>query len=82
TGGAYIEKGDNVLFIRTEGLVASLADIENIVIKRVNGDIPVLVKDIATVNFGEAIRYGATVYNNEGEVAGAVVMMLKGENSN
>lgn len=82
TGGAYIEKGDNVLFIRTEGLVASIADIENIVIKRVNGDIPVLVKDIATVNFGEAIRYGATVYNNEGEVAGAVVMMLKGENSN
>lgn len=82
TGGAYIEKGDNVLFIRTEGLVASITDIENIVVKRVNTDIPLLVKDIATVNFGEAIRYGATVYNDEGEVAGAVVMMLKGENSN
>ncbi|MEN9598664.1 MAG: hypothetical protein RL596_975 [Bacteroidota bacterium] len=82
TGGAYIEKGDNVLFIRTEGLVSSIDDIENIVIKRVNADIPILVRDIATVNFGEAIRYGATVYNDEGEVAGAVVMMLKGENSN
>lgn len=82
TGGAYIEKGPNVLFIRSEGLVKSLDDIGHIVVKRVNNSIPVLVKDVAEVKFGHAIRYGATVLNNEGEVAGAVVMMLKGENSN
>jgi len=33
TGGAYIEKGDNALFIRSEGLVSSLEDIRNIVVK-------------------------------------------------
>ncbi len=80
-GGSYIEKGPNVLFIRTEGLVKQLADIENIVVKRVNGSIPVLVKNIAVVQFGTAVRYGATVYGAEGEVPGAVVMMLKGGNS-
>ncbi len=81
TGGAYIEKGPNVLFIRSEGLVKSLDDISNIVVKQSAGGIPVLVRDIAEAKFGSAVRYGATVYNDEGEVAGAIVMMLKGDNS-
>ncbi len=80
-GGAYIEKGPNVLFIRTSGLAKSIEDINSIVIKQVNGSIPVLINDVAEVKIGNAVRFGATVYNNEGEVAGAVVMMLKGENS-
>src|ERR1700676_4797225 len=81
TGGAYIERGPNVLFIRSEGLTKNIADINNIVVKQVNGSIPVLIKDVATVQLGHAVRYGATVFNDQGEVAGAVVMMLKGENS-
>lgn len=81
TGGAYIEKGPTVLFIRTEGLAKTIEDIEQIVVKRGNG-IPVLIRDVAEVKFGAATRYGALAYNTEGEVAGAVVMMLKGENSN
>ncbi|SJZ47556.1 CusA/CzcA family heavy metal efflux RND transporter [Sediminibacterium ginsengisoli] len=81
TGGAYIEKGPSVLFIRTEGLVGNLADIEHIVVSKSKSGIPVLVRDVATVKAGSAIRYGATAYNDKGEVAGAVVMMLKGENS-
>ncbi|HMH31958.1 MAG TPA: CusA/CzcA family heavy metal efflux RND transporter [Puia sp.] len=82
TGGTYIEKGPTVLFIRSDGLVKSLRDIGNIVVKQVNGSIPVLIKDVAEVRLGHAVRYGATVFNDEGEVAGAIVMMLKGENSN
>lgn len=81
TGGSYIEKGPTILFIRSEGLVGNLADIENIVVKTTAGNIPVLVRDVATVRFGAATRYGAMCYNADGEVAGAVVMMLKGENS-
>ncbi|HXB45284.1 MAG TPA: CusA/CzcA family heavy metal efflux RND transporter, partial [Puia sp.] len=37
--------------------------------------------DLAEIRLGNAVRYGATVFNDEGEVAGAIVMMLKGENS-
>ena len=80
-GGAYIEKGPNVLFIRTEGLVKNLEDMGNVVVKRVGGSMPVLVKNIGVVREGSAIRYGATVYGADGEVPGAVVMMLKGGNS-
>lgn len=82
TGGAYIEKGPTVLFIRSEGLIQSLDDIGNIVVKEAANSSPVFIRDIADVGFGHAVRYGAMTYNGGDEVAGAVVMMLKGENSN
>ncbi|MBL7807253.1 MAG: CusA/CzcA family heavy metal efflux RND transporter [Saprospiraceae bacterium] len=81
TGGAYIEKGPTVLYIRSEGLVGSPVDIENIVVKTTSQGMPVLVRDLAKVGEGAATRYGAVCFNDKGEVAGAVVMMLKGENS-
>ncbi|UMB60161.1 CusA/CzcA family heavy metal efflux RND transporter [Lutibacter sp. A80] len=81
TGGAYIEKNHQANFIRGEGLVRSLEDIKKITVKTVN-NIPVTINDIATVQFGAAIRYGALTQDGEGEVVGGLVMMLKGANSN
>ena len=81
TGGAYIEKRMNAYFIRTEGLVASLEDIRHIPVKTNANGIPILIKDVAEVQIGSAVRYGATTRNGEGEVVSAIVMMLKGENS-
>lgn len=81
TGGAYIEKGPNVLYIRSEGLVKNAEDIGEILVRELNDGTPVRIKNLAEVQLGTAIRYGAVNYNNQGEVAGGVVMMLKGENS-
>ncbi|HEY0668125.1 MAG TPA: CusA/CzcA family heavy metal efflux RND transporter [Sphingobacteriaceae bacterium] len=81
TGGAYIEKGPTVLYIRSQGLIGSIEDINNTVIKSSTGGVPLFIKDVADVKTGYATRYGAMCYNDEGEVAGAVVMMLKGANS-
>jgi heavy metal efflux system protein len=81
TGGAYIEKGPTVLYIRSEGLIKSKDDINNISIQKSDAPYPLFIRDIADVKIGYATRYGAMCYNNEGEVAGAVVLMLKGENS-
>lgn len=80
TGGAYIDKKPNAYFIRGVGLLSSLEEIKAIMVKKVNG-IPVLVRDVADVGFGNAIRYGSVSYNGEKEVVGGIVMMLKGENS-
>ncbi|MFV0199667.1 CusA/CzcA family heavy metal efflux RND transporter [Empedobacter falsenii] len=82
TGGAYIEKGPTSLFIRSEGLIGKIEDIENILVKRSQSGSPILLKDVADVKTGFATRYGAMTYNDTGEVSGAVVMMLKGANSN
>ena len=81
TGGAYIDRKPNAWFIRSEGLIGSLEDIGKIVVSNTSSGIPLLIRDIAEVGFGHANRFGAMTHNNNGEVVGAVTMMLKGENS-
>lgn len=80
-GGAYIDRRPNAYFIRSEGLISNLDDIGKIEVRRTANDVPILVRDVATVQLGNAVRYGAMTRNDEGEVVGAIVMMLKGENS-
>ncbi|MDB4293692.1 efflux RND transporter permease subunit, partial [Maribacter sp.] len=79
-GGGYIEKVNQAYFIRGEGLVENLEDIRNIVVTTKEG-IPVLIKDLATVGYGSAIRFGAITGNGEGEKVLGQVMMLKDANS-
>ncbi len=79
-GGGYIEKTNQAFFIRGEGLITSLTDIENIVVKNVDG-IPIFIKNIAKVGFGSATRFGAITGNGEGEKVLGQVMMLKDANS-
>jgi heavy metal efflux system protein len=81
TGGAYIDKKPYAYFIRSEGLVENLEDIEKIVIKNSPTGLPLLVRNVAIVRYGHAMRYGAMTYNDKGEVVGALVLMLKGANS-
>ena len=80
TGGAYIDKQPYVYFIRALGMVKNIPDIEKIVVKTNNG-IPILVRDVAKVQEGSALRYGAVTKDGKGEVVGGMVLMLKGENS-
>jgi cobalt-zinc-cadmium resistance protein CzcA len=80
SGGGYIEKVNQAYFIRGEGLVTSLDDINNIVVKNESG-IPVYIRDVAKVGFGSAIRFGAITGNGEGEKVLGQVMMLKDANS-
>lgn len=56
-------------------------DIRSIVVKILPDGTPVTISQVATVEEGYATRYGAMCYNDQGEVAGAIVMMLKGGNS-
>jgi cobalt-zinc-cadmium resistance protein CzcA len=80
TGSAYIDKKPNAYFIRGIGLVKTIDDIEKIVVKVNKSGFPILVRDIATVQYGSAIRYGAFVVDTT-EAVGGVVMMLKGANA-
>ncbi|MFT4754873.1 MAG: cobalt-zinc-cadmium resistance protein CzcA [Salibacteraceae bacterium] len=81
TGGAYIEKNHQANYIRGEGLARSLSDIESVVIKNTDG-IPLLIKDVATVQFGRAIKFGTLTKDGKGEAVGGMILMLKGANSN
>ncbi|MFH7011361.1 CusA/CzcA family heavy metal efflux RND transporter [Flavobacterium sp. FlaQc-52] len=80
TGGAYIEKDEFAYFIRGVGMASGIKDIGNIVVKNRNAT-PILIRDIATVQLGNAIRFGATTKDGKGEIVGGLTLMLKGENS-
>ncbi len=80
SGGGYIEKVNQAYFIRGEGLISNLDDINNIVIKSIDG-IPIYIKNVAKVGFGNAIRFGAITGNGEGEKVLGQVMMLKDADS-
>jgi cobalt-zinc-cadmium resistance protein CzcA len=81
TGSAYIDKKPTAYFIRGIGLVKTIEDIEKIVVKTTESGVPLLIRDIATVQYGSATRYGAFVVDTA-EAVGGVVMMLKGANAN
>nr|MBX2841235.1 CusA/CzcA family heavy metal efflux RND transporter [Flammeovirgaceae bacterium] len=80
TGGSYIQSGPYAFYIRAEGLLKNIQDIENVVVKQIEG-LPLLVKDIAKVEIGYSPRFGAMTKDGKGEVVGGITLMLKGENA-
>ena len=80
TGSAYIDKKPTAYFIRGIGLVKTIEDIEKIVVKNQSSGLPILIRDVASVQYGSATRYGALVIDTA-EAVGGVVMMLKGANA-
>lgn len=78
-GAGYIENRGQQWLIRTPGQLASLSEIEQVVIATHKG-IPVRVKDVAEVAIGKELRTGAATQNGQETVLGTA-MMLMGENS-
>ena len=81
TGGSYIEKGSKAYYIRSEGMITQIKDIENIVVAN-RGGMPVHISDIGRVVFGSPKRFGAMTMDGDGECVGGIAMMLKGANAN
>ncbi len=79
-GGGYIEKYQESYFVRGEGMISSIMDIENIVVKLVD-NLPILIRDIGEVKIGYATRFGAITANGKGEKVMGQIMMLKGANA-
>jgi cobalt-zinc-cadmium resistance protein CzcA len=79
-GGNILEKHSEKYIVRGVGLIKTLPDIENIVVKEVRGT-PVYVRDVAEVRIGDAVRHGAVVVNGKREAVAGIVLMLRGGNA-
>ncbi|OQW40928.1 MAG: cytochrome-c peroxidase [Proteobacteria bacterium SG_bin4] len=66
--------------IRGVGLIATLDDIRNIILREMDG-VPVYVRDVAHVTFGGEVRQGASIKNGDTEAVAGIVMMLRGGNA-
>lgn len=79
-GGNVLERHAERAIVRGLGLIKSVSDIEQIVLKETGGT-PVFVRDVAEVQVGYAVRHGAAVLNGEREVVAGIVLMLRGGNA-
>ena len=80
SGAGVLPKGAQQYLIRGEGLIQTVNDIENIVLKETDG-IPIYMRDIGEVKIGYEVRVGAVIKNGVSEAVGGVVMMLRGGNA-
>lgn len=78
-GGDVVELGNQSFLVRGLGLVNSTDDIENIIIKNINGT-PIYVKDVATVQESFKPRLGKVGRDNAPDVVEGIVLLRKGEN--
>ncbi len=79
-GGRKFEQSGVGYSIKTTGYLKSIDDIENIPVAKM-GSVPILIKDIATVQMTGESRLGIFDLDGEGEVVGGIVVMRYGENA-
>lgn len=78
-GGDVITKSSQAYVVRGIGLINDVKEIENIVVKNINGT-PILVKHLATVHESSLPRLGQVGRMEEDDVVQGIVIMRKGEN--
>ncbi len=79
-GGGFLDSRGDQLLIRGLALASDAESLSEIVVSWHEG-VPVLVKDVAEVEIGGALRQGAVTRDGTGEAVTGIVMMLAGENS-
>jgi cobalt-zinc-cadmium resistance protein CzcA len=78
--GGYIDRTSESFTLRAVGTFTNIDDIGNVVLKAVEGQ-PVLVRHVAEVRDGSALRHGVVTFNGEDEAVAGIIMMLLGSNS-
>ncbi|TGN18843.1 efflux RND transporter permease subunit [Leptospira idonii] len=81
TGGRLLEISGAEYMVRGRGYLTSLSDIENIPLATDLNGTPVLLRNVASVQFGPDIRRGIVDLDGEGDVVGGTIVMRHGENA-
>jgi Cu(I)/Ag(I) efflux system membrane protein CusA/SilA len=80
-GGSAIEMGEAEYIIRAGGYLKSIKDIHEVPLGLGKNGIPILLKEVATVQLGPDMRRGIAELNGEGEVVGGIIVMRYGQNA-
>lgn len=79
-GGGVLSQSTEQFLIRGVGLIRSVEDIGNIVLKE-QSQIPVYVRDIGEVKIGSEVRQGAIIKGGYTESVSGIVMMARAGNA-
>jgi cobalt-zinc-cadmium resistance protein CzcA len=80
SSGGILPRGPEFYLVRGVGLIRNLDDIRSIVLKE-HASTPVYIRDVADVQFGEEVRYGAMIKGGYSEAVGGIVMMVANGNA-
>ncbi len=80
TGGGVVEVGAEAVIVRADTRARTLEDIANLPVKFPGAARPLLIRDLAEVGIGSAVRTGAATEDGSETIVGAAIM-LAGENS-
>lgn len=79
-GGSVLDRGEISYVIRGVGLLHSLDDMGQVVVKATSAGVPVLVKDLGRLTYGEVERRGVLGKDDNGDAVSGIVLLLKGTN--
>jgi len=80
-GASVIEMAEAEYMVRASGYLDSRETLESVPLGQDDNGVPLLLRDVATINIGPKIRRGIAELNGEGEVVGGVIVMRFGENA-
>lgn len=81
TGGRSLELSEREFILRVKGYVANLDDLRKAAVGVGPKGVPILLRDVATVQFGPDMRRGIAELNGDGETVGGIVVVRYGANA-
>jgi Cu(I)/Ag(I) efflux system membrane protein CusA/SilA len=80
-GGRSIEMAEKEFILRVKGYINSVEQIRQIAVDVSTNGVPVLLRDVASVQLGPDMRRGIAEWNGEGETVGGIVVVRYGANA-
>src|SRR5450432_1814375 len=80
-GGRSLELAEREFILRVKGYITSLDDLKKIAVGIGDKGVPILLRDVATIQFGPDMRRGIAEANGEGETVGGIVVVRYGANA-
>ena len=80
-GGRSLELAEREFILRVKGYITSLDDLKKIAVGLGDKGVPILLRDVATIQFGSDMRRGIAEANGRGETVGGIVIVRYGANA-
>jgi Cu(I)/Ag(I) efflux system membrane protein CusA/SilA len=80
-GGRSLELSEREFILRVKGYISGLDDLKQIAVGVGEKGVPILLRDVANIQFGPDMRRGIAELNGEGETVGGIVVVRYGANA-
>ena len=80
-GGRSLELSEREFILRVKGYIEKLDDLKKVAVGIGERGVPILLRDVANIQFGPDMRRGITDLNGDGETVGGIVVVRYGANA-